>query len=103
MEELTPEQNYRFAVIESINYLKQSKQEVFVKLVNIAMAGKLADFDSLFGEGDDLEFDDMIFEELYDHNISELLRVYRITRDTIKYLQSSNKIADDELDIEITE
>lgn len=47
MDELTPELNYRFAIIEAVKFLKQTRQELFVKLTNVAMTGEFKDADTV--------------------------------------------------------
>jgi len=62
MEELTPEINYRFTVIESVDFLNQTKKELFVKLVNIAMSGEYSDAN--FEEGDEIQIHVCVLSEL---------------------------------------
>ena len=96
MEVLTPEQNYRFTVIEAIDSLNQTKNELFTKLVNIAMAGEYSDF-----EGDEMPADISYFQNCDDQNIQALMKQFNAIQDTIDYLVNVNNIQDDELGIKI--
>ncbi len=99
MEELTPEINYRFTVIEAIDFLNQTKNELFVKLVNIAMAGEYGDLS--FGEGDEMPADISYFKNCEDQNVQALVKQLQAIQDIINYLMNVNNIKDDELGIRI--
>ncbi|GEM_PF-3779511 len=101
MEELTPEMNYRFTIIESIDFLYQTKNELFIKLVNIAMAGEYSEAN--FGEGDEMPADISYFKNCKDQNVQTMIKHIQIIQNTINYLMYINKIQDDELGITVTE
>lgn len=96
MEVLTPEQNYRFTVIEAIDSLNQTKNELFTKMVNIAMAGEYSDF-----EGDEMPADISYFKNCEDQNVQAMIKQLQNIQDTINYLMNVNNIQDDELGIKI--
>jgi Ser-tRNA(Ala) deacylase AlaX len=101
MEELTPELNYRFTIIEAINFLKQTRKELLVKLTNVAMSGEWNDVDSVFDEGDEIDFDSSYFKDCKDDNINALYRLIKVNDEIIDYLIERNNIQDNELGIRI--
>ena len=103
MEELSPEQNYRFALIESINQLIKSRNEFELRIVNLAMSGEFAEIDALFEVGDVIPADIDYFEHCKDINIQSLLKLYHQTNDLIHTLVNVNNIMEAELDVEVEE
>lgn len=101
MEELTPEQNYRFTIIEAIDFLMKTKEDLHIKLVNIAMAGEFSDANSVFEEGDEIKLGVSELKNCTDDNIRGIIRLYKITEETIEYLIERNDIKDDELGINV--
>ena len=101
MEELTPELNYRFTIIEAINFMNQTKNELFLKLVNIAMNGEFIDSNSIFEVGDEINVDASYFKNCKDDNIHGLLRLLSVTNETIDYLLERNDIDENELGIKV--
>ncbi len=98
MEEITPEMNYRFTIVEAIDFLNQTKKELFIKLVNIAMANEYSDF-----EGDEMPVDISYFQNCDDQNAQALIKQFKAIQDTIDYLMNVNNINDDDLGIKVTE
>jgi hypothetical protein len=99
MEKLTPELNYRFTIMEAINFLKQTRKELFLKLANIAMSGEFSDIES--EEGDEINLDASFFKDCEDDNINGLYRLLKVTDETIEYLIERNDIKDNELEIKL--
>lgn len=98
-DELTPELNYRFTIIEAIDFLKLSQNEIFTKLVNVAMAGEYSDFIS--DDGDVIPSDISYFQKCDDQNVQVLIKYFERIQETINYLMNVNNIQDDELGIRI--
>jgi hypothetical protein len=103
MEELSPEQNYRFTLIEAVNQLIKSRNEFDVRIVNLAMSGEFAEIDALFEVGDVIPADMGYFEHCKDINVQELLKLYNQTNDLIHTLVNVNNIKEEELDLEVEE
>lgn len=99
MDELTPEMNYRFTIIEAIDFLNQTKKELFTKLVNTAMAGEYNDSD--FDEGDEITFDISHFQNCKDNNVQTLIKQLKAIQNSVDSLKNDNNIQDDELGIKI--
>ena len=103
MEEISPEYNYRVAVLEAVNSLKQMKDTLNQRMLNIAMSGEFKEVDDLFEVGDIIQTDEEMFRNCEDTNIRVLLALRKDVSVVIDKLININNIGDDELDIEITE
>ena len=102
MENFSKDQNYRFTIIEAINYLNEVKNNLYLKMVNVAMAGEMNDVDSIFEEGDMIKVRIADLKNLNDDNIHALHRQYKVTEEIIDYLIERNEIEDSELGITVT-
>ena len=64
METITPEQQYRIKLIESIQYLMKSADETFTELINLAMVGEFSEIDTEFEEGESVKFNNRLLPKL---------------------------------------
>jgi tRNA U34 5-carboxymethylaminomethyl modifying GTPase MnmE/TrmE len=101
MEELTPEQNYRFTLIEAINQLIEARNDLQVKIINLAMAGEFSEINDNFEVGDEIPLDIEYFKNIKDINVQALLKMYHEIDHLINHLFNINKIGEEELDIEV--
>ncbi len=74
------------------------KNELFVNLVNVAMADEYSDFD-----GNEMPGDISYFQNCDDQNVQVLFNQVNSIQDSINTLMNLNSIQDDELGIEVTE
>lgn len=74
------------------------KNELFVKLVNVAMADEYSDFDC-----NEMPGDISYFQNCDDQNVQVLFNQVNSIQDSINTLMNLNSIQYDELGIEVTE
>lgn len=103
MEELTPAQNYRFALIEAINQLIDNRNDIEERMINLAMAGEFAEINDMFEEGDTIPADVEYFKNCKDINVQQLLKLYCTVDDMVPFFMNVNNIREEELDMEVEE
>jgi tRNA U34 5-carboxymethylaminomethyl modifying GTPase MnmE/TrmE len=101
MEELTPEQNYRFALIEAVNQLIEARNDLQVKIVNLAMSGEFSEINDIFEVGDEIPVDLEYFKNIKDINVNALLKMYYDIDHLVNHLCNINNIDEEELDVEV--
>ena len=84
METITPEQQYRIKLIESIQYLMKSTDETFTELINLAMVGEFSEIDTEFEEGESVKFDIAYFRNCKDQNVQVLIKQLDDTNERIR-------------------
>jgi len=101
METITPEQQYRIKLIESIQYLMKSTDETFTELINLAMIGEFNEIDTEFEEGESVKFDIAYFRNCKDQNVQVLIKQLDDTNERIRWLVNVNGVRDEELDTKV--
>lgn len=101
MEELTPEMNYRFTIIEAIDFLNKTNKELFGKLANVALSGELSDAAELFDEGESIPVVTDQFDNCEDVNVRLLGTMMKTVNQIKEHIIRINNIKDDELSITV--
>jgi len=97
METITPEQQYRIKLIESIQYLMKSADETFTELINLAMVGEFSEIDTEFEEGESVKFDIAYFRNCKDQNVQVLIKQLDDTNERIRWLVNVNNIKEEDV------
>jgi hypothetical protein len=92
--------NYRNLLIETTNYLIETRHNLFGNALNIAMANELDDVNKVFAEGDTYNFQIEHLDNSNDENLQQLVDLIRKIEATVDFITNVNSIDDSELDNE---
>ena len=88
---------YRKRLIDTINILLESEEQLFSATVQLLMSGELKEIDEVFDVGDVYEFNLNHFKTSYDINVKQISGLIEQMRGTVEFLMNVNKIKDNDL------
>lgn len=94
---------YRNYLLETINSLEKTEQEIFTGILNLADNGELSQILSAFEVGEKYAFNIKHFEKSEDENVQRLVYIYKEVATIKNDLINLNAVEEDELDFEINE
>jgi hypothetical protein len=89
--------NYRDFIIQAINNLTISDQNIFTDTLNILMEGEFKEIDNVFDTNDTYKFSIEHLENSKDKNVKLLVELLKKVENTISILKTENGIQDEEI------
>lgn len=90
-------ENYREALIESVNGLIQARHKLFGDALGLAMSGDLAEINDAFEIGDKYTFELSHLKDSADANLNKLVVLIEEIQTTVDTLIEENEIEEDEI------
>ncbi|MGV4414289.1 hypothetical protein [Chryseobacterium sp. T1] len=90
---------YREQIIEKINNLIEAREIIFEQIVNLTMLNELSHLEGAFDKGDIYSFSLKHFKDVEDVNVQKMLRLCKITEETIFTIMDLNGISENEVNL----
>lgn len=91
--------NYRKNLLETVNSLIVTQDELFTQALNIEMSGNLKDVNNLFDDGEEVYFRMSDLKKSEDPCVKKLIRLITSIRNTVEFICATHSIEAKELDI----
>lgn len=89
---------YKQCIIETINKLNDSGQEVFSQALNLAMSGENKALNDKFEAGDEVRFNMEDLESVNDANVQKLVGLLNSMEETMNSLANLNGLSEEDLE-----